>query len=95
MRPTLIISNQDILMNYFACRFTTLSIMLRFKKYLLTEFRSSRKLILFTMGPYGAVKKRAKFLRFFHICFYISALGITFSFKYRKTIVKSHQMVKF
>lgn len=55
---------------------------------------SSRKITLFTMGTYGNLLKKFK-LSCFHQMFCISALGISFYFKYMKTNIKSHQLVKF
>lgn len=56
---------------------------------------SFRKLSIFSMGPYGNLfKKRYKLSHFPHI-FGISALGISFSLKYMKRIVKSHQLMNF
>lgn len=45
------------------------------------------------MGPYGNLLKMCQISNFPQI-FCISALGISFSFKYMKTMVKSQQMVK-
>lgn len=55
---------------------------------------SSQKLTLFTMAPNGNLLKKCKISRFPYI-FCISTLGISFSFKCMKTIVKTHQMVNF
>lgn len=55
---------------------------------------SSQKLTLFTMASHWNLLKKCKISRFPYI-FCISTLGISFSFKCMKTIVKSHQMVKF
>lgn len=55
---------------------------------------SSQKLTLFTMASHWNLLKKCKISRFPYI-FCISTLGISFSFKGMKTIVKTHQMVKF
>lgn len=55
----------------------------------------SRKLSIFTMGRYGNLLIKRRNFKFSPYFFCIFTVGISFSFKYMKTIVKSPQIMKF